>query len=137
MTENEQVEQPERPLETRWRERWGDEAPVLEYSSGWDAIVEQLDTAILALDPGYRVSQVKTKFGELTFYTDLSLEIQPDTAERIYALVLAAERESRSVCESCGRPGKIRSIGGWLSTMCDESFDAWHKADTAVEGSPM
>lgn len=60
----------------------------------------------------FQVSQVKEKFGSLRFYAD-AVFYGP-----INDLISKAEKDSESICEICGAPGKIKS-GGWLKALCD------------------
>ena len=39
--------------------------------------------------------------------------------EEMYDLIEEAETKSATICEDCGKPGKLRS-GGWIRTLCDE-----------------
>lgn len=57
------------------------------------------------------VFQVKEKFGSLCFYID-----QGD--DYIFDLINKVEKDSCSICEFCGSPGKIIG-GGWLMCLCD------------------
>jgi hypothetical protein len=63
-------------------------------------------------DTGFKVSQVKEKFGELRYY-------HSGSSERIHTLVRMAEYLSSVTCEQCGEPGKLRGKG-WLKTECDK-----------------
>ena len=63
-----------------------------------------------------RASQVKEKFGTLSFY----LTSGTDT---MYEIADAAERKSAKTCEACGKPGKLRGRG-WLYTRC---IPCWKK----------
>jgi hypothetical protein len=56
--------------------------------------------------------QVKEKYGTLRFYTSGG-----DTL--IDGMIWFAESMSGRICESCGKPGKLRN-DGWLVTLCDE-----------------
>lgn len=58
-----------------------------------------------------RASQVKEKFGTLSFYMS-------SATDEMYKLISEAERKSGETCEDCGAPGKRRG-GGWIVTMCD------------------
>ena len=59
-----------------------------------------------------RASQVKEKFGTLRFY-------MTSATSEMYDLVQEAEEKSATICENCGKPGKLRS-GGWIRCLCDE-----------------
>lgn len=59
----------------------------------------------------FRVVQVKEKFGELRFYIKGGNDAALDR-------IGEAVRQSATTCERCGRPGRIRLIDGWLTTLC-------------------
>jgi hypothetical protein len=82
---------------------------------GWHPLLQQLHTDIAALDPGYKVAQVKEKFGGLRVY--LTAYRHPD----INTLIHAAEAQSQETCEGCGAPGRIRNRVNrvWLQCLCD------------------
>ena len=45
------------------------------------------------------------------------------------AVEFISEYEAMSgiICERCGKPASIRSIRGWLCTLCDEHFKQFQK----------
>lgn len=59
-----------------------------------------------------RASQVKEKFGTLCFY-------MTSATDEMYQLISEAENRSAEICETCGKPGKLRS-SGWIACQCDE-----------------
>ena len=61
---------------------------------------------------GFSVQQVKEKFGGLRYYCPGN--------ERIFRLIRFAEILSKQTCEVCGKPGKLESPHGWMSTVCKE-----------------
>jgi hypothetical protein len=81
--------------------------------AGWLPILEELHPKLLAADPGYRVAQVKEKFGGLRVYLSTA---EPAAA---HAAINAAEERALRTCEECGAPGRLRE-GGWVKTLCDE-----------------
>lgn len=86
-----------------------------EVGAGWLPLIAQLHIDLLALDPDYRVSQVKEKFGELRVY------LASDETREIEALIDAATDASLTICDACGRPGALRTVAGWvLVTRCDK-----------------
>lgn len=114
--------------------------------AGWHPVVMRLMAEIDALlsdelATGFRLVQIKEKFGGLRFYFDLNgrkdftLDIVgvgrfrvPDRDEddmpprapeldRIQALVRTAEEEASRTCEVCGKPGELVR-GGWMQTLC-------------------
>ena len=93
--------------------------------AGWYTLVyslcKQIDDHLKyknKIDPnaGYiRISQIKEKFGGLRFYYDDF----SNCGEYISGMVDYAESLSYNICETCGKPGKLRK-GSWLKTACDE-----------------
>lgn len=63
-------------------------------------------------------SQVKEKFGTLSFYLSCA-------TEEMYKIVDEAEKKSAVTCETCGKPGELRGRG-WLYTACDEHTKEGH-----------
>jgi hypothetical protein len=80
---------------------------------GWYPLVIATDAKLAAIDPDYVVHQVKEKFGGLRYYHQihgdykLGAEIEAE-----------AERQSFTICEVCGEPGRVRD-NGWIQTLCD------------------
>jgi len=61
--------------------------------------------------PPIRIRQIKESDGGLRVLLAYSTEAAD-------ALVGAAEVASLGVCECCGEPGEIFSVGGWQKTLC-------------------
>ena len=78
---------------------------------GWWPICAALHAELLAMDPDYRIAQVKEKFGGLRFYLDAG------TAAMWHA-VQAAELRSEVTCEVCGGAGTNEAVDGWWATLC-------------------
>ena len=78
---------------------------------------EMVDNRALILDKEYdlvpKVVQVKEKFGSLRFYVSAATDEQ-------YAMINLAEVMSSMTCEDCGKPGRIKAIGGWYRCQCPE-----------------
>lgn len=89
---------------------------------GWAGIVTRLVADLDDVVPGWRVTQVKEKFGGLRFGITLS-DVTPERAERAYDLVRAAEEESLRVCDMCGAAGSMYTSPGWARTRCEEHRD--------------
>lgn len=86
--------------------------------AGWFELIVDLDAALSALDPDYRVEQVKEKFGTLRYYCTPTSD-DADVWCRFDDLVRVAEDRSAETCERCGRPGRMcRSSMRWLKTLC-------------------
>jgi len=85
---------------------WG-----FECRSGWEPLIRRLSEKL----EGHTVAvQVKEKFGGLRFYVTTA-------TDEIYNIIDAAEAESFTICEKCGKPGAVRD-GGWIETLCENCF---------------
>ncbi|NCB25765.1 MAG: hypothetical protein EOM62_09880 [Bacteroidia bacterium] len=92
-----------------------------ECDDGWFEILHRLSREIMEHcretgEPVPLAMQEKEKFGELRFY------VGPTSVEIIH-IIEHYTKESRSVCEMTGKPGKIRTINGWLKTLCEEEYE--------------
>lgn len=86
---------------------------------GWQPIIEKLHAELLKIDPGYKVAQIKEKFGELRYYFSFSEDAEPEQREQMDKLVADAERQANKTCENCGEPAKTKLHRGWYLTLCD------------------
>lgn len=109
----------------------GESSFGFECSAGWHAVISKLclgiEKLIVAMPeaerfqeeaPGellYGVAQVKEKFGTLRFYMHCE-------SEGMTALIDAAEGESAKTCETCGKPGVLRTDRYWIYTSCDDCY---------------
>ena len=88
-----------------------------ETSPGWHFLLSA--TAEMLIEIGvpdvFQTNQVKEKFGTLRFYWWANGEA-PDAFDSV---IEAAEKLSAGICDTCGRPGRLRP-GGWTRTACDE-----------------
>lgn len=89
----------------------------LDIGPGWLPLVVRLNEQMAKVDPDYRVMQVKEKFGALRYYYFGSDDL---LHERLSRLVDDAEKKSVTICERCGKEGKLRMAHHWWFTMCDE-----------------
>lgn len=81
-------------------------------ADGWIPLVDRLCDKLRDTG-GAKATQVKEKFGGLRFYASVQDEAQ-------WALIDAAEEESRNLCEDCGAFGTLREDRYWMRTLCDE-----------------
>jgi len=114
---------------------------------GWFSLLADLDDELSAIDPDYKVLQVKQKYGWLMFYAyrpvdanvpgvsvnSLAMSGLPDDdpanspAQRQFrAAIKAAEDAACHICEVCGAPGQMRSSGEWLMTRCPACAEKEH-----------
>jgi hypothetical protein len=88
-----------------------------ECNDGWEPLIRKLSEQLTFLSAAegvdVEVTQVKEKFGTLSFYVNGATEI-------MYACISNAEGQSAYTCEVCGQYGKTRARGGcgWLKTTC-------------------
>ena len=79
---------------------------------GWSTLIDYIYDNIR---PEVYVMQVKEKFGGLRFY------VGGATPEEFEAID-KAEADSYTICEECGKSGKLREDLGWILTLCDEHY---------------
>ena len=109
-----------------------------DVGEGWHPLLDQLHEELTRIAPGYKVAQVKEKFGLLRVYID-GTPIQVDATgpdgshlrfsvndtatgdnwRDIQAFVNTYEGMSASICEYCGNPGRLDRSRYWLKTLCD------------------
>ena len=95
----------------------------MESNYGWSDIVDRMMAALKEVDPDVRIAH-KEKFGMLR----VSVRTPNDqNYANLNAIARAAEIESVSVCEACGRPGVLREQGPWIKTLCDEHAEAYYE----------
>lgn len=91
---------------------------------GWFDLLWSLCTKLKELGFGVdaegngQVSQVKSKFGSLRFYTYGATDEQ-------WELIGDAELASETICEYCDNPSEIRNIDGWLYNMCELCYQTY------------
>jgi len=90
---------------------------IYEASKKIEAIIEKLPEEKKQF---YYATQVKEKYGTLRFYMS-------GETEEIEKIINKAEAKSAKTCEICGKKGKSREYGTWLSTLCDECDDKHSK----------
>ncbi len=87
-----------------------------ECNTGWFSIADDAIRAMKMIDPFIKVYDVKEKFGLLEIYTS-------STDERISEIISHVRDQSASICEVCGSGAKIRDIGQWAKTLCEECYE--------------
>jgi hypothetical protein len=80
---------------------------------GWLPLLERLAADLAALGWNRDLHQLKEKLGGLRFYTGRATQEINDRIEQ-------AEKESFTICEHCGAPGRPREgRTAWIKTTCD------------------
>lgn len=90
---------------------------AMRCGEGWFGMVDELDRALVALDPGYQLFAIGRVGGELIFDAEPS---SPELAPPCAALVRAASEAASSTCEVCGKPGARSAICGLVEVLCAE-----------------
>jgi hypothetical protein len=85
---------------------------INDVGPGWRPIVQAAVDAI-AKKNGH-ILQIKEKFGGLRIY------VHAGDFDAIDDIVRTAERQCAITCETCGKPGSLRNLNGWLKTACNE-----------------
>jgi len=112
-------------MEGRFLERF-DRGCNIGVGPGWFPLLADLDDELSAIDPDYRLRQVKQKFGGLSFYANMSdgaagtpVDQGNPAYQRFYAAIRVAENASYRICEECGDQGFMHTTRhGWLMTLC-------------------
>lgn len=97
-----------------------------ECGDGWFNLIDELSSKICKmiednhpdLKETFMVTQVKEKYGTLSFYVSSAYD-------DIFDLIDEYESLSAHICESCGKAGELRNHGGWYITLCDEHYEQW------------
>lgn len=112
-----------RPFPTAFPTLFGDRDRIISLSAGpgWHQLIWDLCTALEGMarqqvaegNPPMRVAQVKEKYGTLRFYMTGG-----SVTDEAFELTEAAEEQSGTICETCGKPGMTGWVGDWLLTYC-------------------
>jgi len=92
-----------------------------ECDKGWHTLIENCHAELLALDPKYKILQIKEKFGGLRYYFQLSTD-SLDTCQKADDIVAKYESKSWTTCEICGDEGALRNRE-WRRVLCDTHSD--------------
>ncbi|WP_145724901.1 hypothetical protein [Nocardioides sp. J9] len=106
---------------------------AIRCGEGWFALVEELDRALAALDPGYHLFAIARTGGELVFDAALS---SPELANRLAAIVGSASEVASRTCEVCGEPGERSAIQGLIEVLCAEHRAAAEAAERRHRAPP-
>ncbi len=85
-------------------------------SVGWIRLITDLDNKLREIHPGYEISQIKQKYGQLRYYANF-------INDEDFQLIFEAEKKSTTTCEACGNTGVLRDVEGYKVILCDEHFD--------------
>jgi len=94
-----------------------------EHGDGWFQLIDNLCYKLQSYVDDFdnidqiKAGQVKEKFGGLRFYTDEGGD------DYSYTLIREAEHQSYNICETCGAPGSVQKMTGWLMCRCEKCYD--------------
>ena len=81
---------------------------------GWYELIFQCDKELSAIDPDYKIHQIKKKFGSLRYYFEASDASKSDSMNNV---VREYELKSLRVCEMTGRAGALMKKDGYYKTL--------------------
>jgi len=94
-------------------------------AKGWRPMVIELNEKLRAIDPSYRIDQIKEKFGGLRYYVAFCDDCSLDDAKKMNDLIEQAEENSYEVCQTCGAAGRMRVTKGYLHAECDACLESF------------
>lgn len=83
--------------------------------AGWNKLINNIYNA---KPENIEIIQVKEKFGGLRVSAGSFYRGQ----EWFLDLIDYYEEVSKTICEQCGQPSKIRTDIGWLQSLCEEHY---------------
>jgi hypothetical protein len=98
--------------------------------AGWNSIVMELHSKIVALYPEYQVFQIKEKFGELRYYCSV------DRNDDVKVLIATARAQSVHTCQVCGSPGAFSKKPGPVRVLCVKHDRLKHCTNGYAEWRP-
>lgn len=87
---------------------------------GWSELLGDLNVALLEIDEAYVPVEPRCNFGALAVVVHASAGAAWDAHERLGLITQQFTARSRSVCDSCGRPGHRCSDGAFWCVRCPE-----------------
>lgn len=82
----------------------------IQCGRGWDELLLRMDTELALIDPNYTLQQAKQKYGILRIYYAATYKSPADRV-RFERIVNETEDLSKTICETCGSPGKLVGVG--------------------------
>lgn len=86
-----------------------------DVGKGWYPLIKELIEKLIENGWDKKICQVKEKFGGLRFYPQ-------GLSEENWKIVSEYEKKSYETCEVCGKKGKTRNDGHWLTTLCNKHY---------------
>lgn len=86
---------------------------IIELVQEIEKVYEKNNLGILE----FRINEIKEKYGTLIMSVSSSLM-------EVHEIIMDAENRSESICEYCGKKGRLRLNRHWNLTLCDDCDDA-------------
>lgn len=112
-----------------------------ECRKGWYELLYDLGCKITSYCKHNNISlpkilQIKEKFGTLSFYVDMNNPTITDEHNGVIRKwITNAEENSSTICEKCGREGKLINTNGILSISCNEHMNEHSKIIGSKNGN--
>ncbi len=91
--------------------------PGINCGNGWLHLIVQCHKELLAIDPDYKIGQIKEKFGGLRYNFSTKTELR----DQMNNIVRKYEQQASVTCERTGTPGHLMiSEKGWEATFNPE-----------------
>ena len=85
----------------------------IECGDGWKDMLNNLTDEIKQIQPDFKFSQVKEKFGTLRAYCMGAID-------GVYDVIDKYEKISATTCEICGSKGKLCDDSWWMKVICNK-----------------
>jgi hypothetical protein len=91
---------------------------LIDVDEGWHQIVIDCDKELTAIDPNYKIFQVKQKFGGLRYYMTPSNNTTSEQRDKMHEVIAKYEKVASCTCEATGKPGILmKSPTGYYRTL--------------------
>lgn len=93
----------------------------LDCGAGWHPLIKELLDKLQKYVNAFpqlmhfRIVQIKEKWGGLCVYTNFGTDV-------INKCIEEYEKKSFTICEICGKSGKLREDLSWIQTLCDDHY---------------
>lgn len=85
---------------------------------GWKEIILETNEMLAHMDPFYKITQIKEKFGTLRYYFESEYEYDSIERKIMQAITANAEFQSSIICEICGKYGSLDDSQYYIRTLC-------------------
>jgi hypothetical protein len=86
---------------------------------GWYEIIAQALDKFEAIDPNYKIAQIKEKFGGLRLYYHTDFPFGSQERNQMEEVDKEATEAAEVTCELTGEAGRLYKVGGWIRTLSD------------------